>query len=75
MGILLANMVPEKKTEIFKRSWAYAQNRVIGGVHYRSNIEAGRISGTVIAAMLMKDKNFAQDFAAAKAELRTALGY
>jgi acid phosphatase (class A) len=75
MGILLANMVPEKKAEIFKRSWAYAQNRVIGGVHYRSDIEAGRISGTVIAALLLKDQNFIKDFAAAKAELRTALGY
>ena len=75
MGILLANMVPEKKAEIFKRGWIYAQNRVIAGMHYRSDIEAGRISGTVIAAFLLKDKSFAKDFAAAKAELRTALGY
>jgi acid phosphatase (class A) len=75
MGILLANMVPEKKTEIFKRSWAYAMNRVVGGVHYRSDIEAGRISGTVIAAFLMNDKNFEKDFAAAKTELRATLGY
>jgi acid phosphatase (class A) len=74
MAILLANMVPEKKAEIFKRGWEYAQNRLVGGVHYRSDIEAGRISGTVIAAFLLKDKEFSKDFAAAKAELRTVLG-
>jgi acid phosphatase (class A) len=75
MAILLADMVPEKKAEIFKRGWEYAQNRLVGGVHYRSDVEAGRISGTVIAAMLLKDKKFMVDFNAAKAELRTALGY
>ena len=75
IAVLLSNMVPEKKAEIFKRGWDYAQNRVIGGVHYRSDIEAGRISGTVIAAILMKDKKFMKDFAAAKTELRMALGY
>jgi acid phosphatase (class A) len=75
MAILLADMVPEKKAELYKRGWEYAQNRVIGGVHYRSDIEAGRISGTVIAALLLKDKKFAKEMEAAKAELRTALGY
>jgi acid phosphatase (class A) len=75
MAILLANMVPEKKDEIFKRGWEYAFNRVVGGVHYRSDVEAGRITGTVVAALLMKDKKFMKDFEAAKTELRTALGY
>jgi acid phosphatase (class A) len=75
MAILLANMVPEKKTEIFKRGWEFALNRVIGGVHYRSDMESGHISGTVIAAFLMKDKRFMKEFSAAKAELRRVLGY
>ncbi len=74
-AILLANMIPEKKAEIFKRAWEYSENRVLGGVHYRSDIVAGRISGTVIAALLMKDKKFAKEFDAAKDELRKALGY
>jgi acid phosphatase (class A) len=75
MAILLANMVPEKKEAILKRGGEFALNRVIGGVHYRSDIEEGRITGSVIAELLLKDKKFAKEFAAAKAELRTALGY
>jgi acid phosphatase (class A) len=50
-------------------------NRVISGVHYRSDIEAGRICGTVVAAELLKDHKFMKKFEAAKAELRAALGY
>jgi acid phosphatase (class A) len=75
IAILLANMVPEKKAEIFARGWAYCMNRVISGVHYRSDIEAGRICGTVVAAELLKDHKFMKKFEAAKAELRAALGY
>jgi acid phosphatase (class A) len=74
-AVLLANMVPEKSKAIFQRAQQYSKNRVLGGVHYPSDIEAGKISGTVIAAVLMKDKNFMKDFVAAKAELRKVLGY
>lgn len=74
MAILLANMVPEKRTEIFARGWKFALNRVIGGVHYHSDIEAGRVSGTVIAAALMRDKKFMAEFGKANEELRSVLG-
>jgi acid phosphatase (class A) len=74
MAIVLANMVPEKKAEIFARGWLFALHRLMGGAHYRSDIEAGRISGTVIASAMFQDPRFQADFAAAKAELRKALG-
>ena len=74
MGIILAQMVPEKKTEILARAWAYGQNRVIAGIHYPSDIEAGRLSGTAIAAVLANHADFNKEFAAAKAELRALLG-
>jgi acid phosphatase (class A) len=73
--IILANMVPEKNAEIFNRGWEFALNRVIGGVHYRSDIEAGRIAATVIAAELFKNKKFITDFNKAKAEVRKTLGF
>jgi len=74
MGIVLANMVPEKRNEIMDRAWAYGWNRVIGGIHYRSDIEAGRIAGSVIAARIMDQPEFQSEFAAARAELRKVLG-
>lgn len=74
MGIVLSNMVPEKRTEIMARAWDYANNRVVGGIHYRSDIEMGRIAGTAIAARLMQQPDFMAEFEVAKAELRKQLG-
>ncbi|MEO6918561.1 MAG: phosphatase PAP2 family protein [Collimonas sp.] len=73
MGIVLANMVPEKRAEIMARAAEYANNRIIGGVHYRSDIEAGRITGTVIAARLQTRDDFNMSFEAARKELRNVL--
>jgi acid phosphatase (class A) len=73
MAILLADMVPEKRTELFARGWEYGENRVVGGVHYQTDVDAGRIDAAVIAAALMRDAVFRADFAEAKSELRWVL--
>ncbi|HVO65823.1 MAG TPA: phosphatase PAP2 family protein [Syntrophales bacterium] len=72
-GIVLANMVPEKKEEIFARACQYGYHRMVGGVHYRSDVEAGRISGTVIAAIMMQNPNFQEEFSRARSEVRIIL--
>ena len=74
MGIELANMLPEKRAAIMARAWEFGWNRVIGGIHYASDIEMGRISGTVIAQTISTHADFRQEFDAAKTELRAALG-
>ena len=74
MGVELANMLPEKRAQIMARAWEYGHNRVVGGIHYQSDIEVGRISGMVIAQTISTHPDFKQEFEAAKAELRAALG-
>jgi acid phosphatase (class A) len=74
VGILLAAMVPEKAAAIFDRAANYAHNRVIAGVHFPTDVEAGRISGSVIDNALLHDAHFLTDFERAKSEVRTALG-
>jgi len=74
MGIELANMLPEKRAAIMARAWEFGHNRIVGGIHYPSDIEMGRISGTVIAQTISTHPDFKADFDAAKAELRAALG-
>lgn len=73
-AILLAEMVPEKRSALFARGWEYGENRVVGGVHFPTDVEAGRIDAAVIAAAEMQNPSFAADLAEAKAELRAALG-
>ncbi|MDL2399973.1 acid phosphatase [Rhizobium mayense] len=74
MGVVLSNMVPEKRDVIMARAWEYGHNRVVGGIHYPTDIEAGRISGTVIAQTIMTHDDYKTEYEAAKAELRTVLG-
>jgi acid phosphatase (class A) len=74
MGIELSNMLPEKKPALMARAWEYGHNRVVGEIHYPTDIEAGRIAGTVIAETIMSHDDYKTEFEAAKAELRTVLG-
>ena len=73
MGIVLGEMIPEKRDKILARALEFANNRVIGGVHFPSDVVAGRISGSLIASALMSRIDFKRDFSAAKDELRSVL--
>lgn len=73
-AIILGDMVPEKRAELFARGWEFGQNRVIGGVHYPTDVETGRIDATVLVYAMMQNPNYESDFASAEAELRAALG-
>jgi acid phosphatase (class A) len=73
-AIVLSYMVPEKAGAIFIRAARYANNRVIGGVHYPTDTEAGLISASVIANVLLHQPRFLADFARARAEVRHAAG-
>jgi acid phosphatase (class A) len=73
-AIVLADMVPEKEVELFERAAQYARNRMVCGVHYRSDIEAGRIGGTVIAAFAMQNPRFRREFEEVRKEVRKTLG-
>ncbi|TRC81559.1 phosphatase PAP2 family protein [Mesorhizobium sp. WSM4310] len=74
MSIILADMVPEKRAEIMARAAEYAHNREVGGIHYASDVEMGRISGSVIAAVLLNRDDFKAEYEVARAELRSDLG-
>lgn len=73
-SIILANMLPEYADRIFARAAIYRFNRELGGVHYPSDVEAGRIAGTVIAAFLFDDPAFQDAYARARTETRRVLG-
>ncbi len=73
-GIVLANMLPEGRGAIFARAWEYGENRIVGGVRYASDVEAARIAASIIAEDIWKHDDFRSELAAAKVELRAALG-
>ena len=72
-AFVLADMVPEKRAAILTRATEFSNNRVVAGVHYRSDVEAGRICGSVLAAFLFASPEFRAEENLAAVELRTAL--
>lgn len=73
-AVLLGVMVPEQRTALLERGIAYAQNRVVAGVHYPTDVEAGCTGGKIVAAVLLQSPVFQGDFVAARDETRRALG-
>jgi acid phosphatase (class A) len=71
-AVVLSQVVPCKRAEIFRQARAFGENRIILGLHYPSDIVAGWTSGTLAAYAMMQDSQFQHDLAAAKAELRGA---
>jgi len=69
MGVVLAQLLPKKSQAILARSNEYAENRLVCGVHYRSDIVAGQQFGTVLAIRLMENPVFQAQMHAASAEL------
>jgi len=74
-GLLLVEILPEKRQEIVKRIEDYGYSRMLSGVHFRSDVYAGQIAGGAIVASFFKDKEFLVKFDNAKEDLRKVLGY
>ena len=72
MGVVLAHLVPEKAQPIMTRAAEYAESRLVCGMHFRSDIEAGQVLGTVVALELLQNPTFKTEYDAAVEELRTA---
>jgi len=72
-AIILAEMLPEKHDEIFSKGVDIGDARVIAGVHYPSDVAAGRLAAVEIASALARSPLYKGEFEEARAELRTLL--
>jgi acid phosphatase (class A) len=72
-GLLLAEMLPEKRADIIRRIEDYGYSRMLAGRHFRSDVYAGEIAGAAVYAAYVEA--FRDRFAQAKDNLRKALGY
>ena len=73
-ALVLTMMVPEKGEAIRARADQYAHNRVVCGDHYASDLEGSKQAAELIMGNMIGNPKFQQEFAAAKAEVRQALG-
>ena len=68
-GSILAELAPDRATQILARARGIGDSRVVCGVHYLSDIEAGRTSGASLVAALHGDAAFRADLERARVEL------
>ncbi len=73
-ALVLADMVPERRRPLLARAGEYAYDRTVAGVHYPSDVAAGRLAGITLAGRLFGCQPFRSEEAGARVELRKALG-
>jgi membrane-associated phospholipid phosphatase len=72
VGVVLADLVPARAAAILARAQDYAFSRLVCGLHYRSDLAAGEVLGTVVAEDILHDPRMQADLSAARAELAAA---
>jgi acid phosphatase (class A) len=72
LGLMLAELVPDRATQILERARAFGESRAICGVHNASAVDAGRAEGSVVVAVLHSVPEFRADLDAARTEIATA---
>jgi len=74
LALTFAEMIPEKRDALLARAEAFARSRLICGVHYPSDLIAGRSSAYAIHALMTANPQYRAELSEAKKELRAALG-
>ncbi len=72
MALILAELAPDRATELFTRARVFGESRVVCGVHFPSDVEAGRTTASAIVAVLHSSPEFRADMDKARAELAAA---
>lgn len=73
-GLILAELKPARADPILALGRESGESRVICGVHFPSDVEAGRSLGAAMVARLHSEPTFEADIAAARREMAAAQG-
>jgi acid phosphatase (class A) len=73
MALTLIDMVPEKRDLLLARADEYALNRLVCGVHYRSDIEASKLLAYSIHALMHNKPQYQQELNVARMEVQRFL--
>ncbi len=71
-ALTLAELAPDQADAIFARGLAFGQSRIVCGVHWQSDVEAGRTIGAATVSRLHANEVFTAQMAAARKEIEAA---
>jgi len=71
-ALVLVQAAPQRMDAVLQRGYAFGQSRVICGVHWQSDVDAGRVIGAAAVARLQSDATFKAQLALARDEITQA---
>ena len=74
ISLLLAQIAPQRATEIFSRGWDYCNSRVIVGAHWQSDVDASRTAASIGFCALQGNAAFIAQMKKAQAEYAEKMG-
>jgi acid phosphatase (class A) len=72
VGLIMAELAPDRATEILARARAFGEGRLVCGVHNLSAVEAGRMNGSIVVAGLHGSEAFRKDLDVVRREVAAA---
>lgn len=69
VGLILAELSPERATQIMARARAFGESRLVCGVHSMSAVHMGWANGSILVAALHRKPEFRRDLEAARKEV------
>ncbi len=69
MALILAEISPERQAALLKRGLDFGYSRIVCGVHWASDVDAGRITGAAVVTQMHNSRDFLDLLAKAKAEI------
>lgn len=71
-ALILAEIAPDRADALIQRGYDYGQSRVVCGVHWQSDVNAGRLVGAAVVAQLHASDDFRAQLGAARKEVEAA---
>jgi acid phosphatase (class A) len=72
VGLIMAELAPDRATDILIRARAFGESRLVCGVHNLSAVEAGRTNASIVVAALHGEPEFRKDLELARSEVALA---
>lgn len=66
---ILASALPDRATQIMQRGRIFGESRIVCGVHWKSDVQAGYMNGSAMFAALQEQPAFTQQMAKVRQEL------
>ena len=72
LALLLAELAPDRSSEILARGRAFGESRIVCGVHWLSDVQAGYLNASAMVAALHSSAAFRADMLQAQSEVAAA---